>query len=69
MTGKGYVGVFSPAGKMIAFSDSPKLLRKVAAELEHTLPSTPSSDPSAGITEARRVALRWIAGGEGENGE
>jgi len=66
MAGKGYVAVFSPAGKMIAYSTDTKLLRRVATQLEHTLPNTPSSDPSAGIVEARRVALRRIAGGEGE---
>jgi len=68
MPGRGYVGVFSREGRLVAFTDNQELLRKVAAELATTLANTPSSDPSAGITEARRVALRRIAGGEGENG-
>jgi hypothetical protein len=62
---RGYVAIYSGAGRMVAFSDNQKLLRKVAAELATTLPSTPSNDPAFGITEARRVALRRIAGGEG----
>lgn len=62
---KGFVAVFSPAGKMIAHTSDAKILRRVASQIEHTLPNTPSGDLAAPIIEARREALRRIAQGEG----
>jgi hypothetical protein len=62
----GYVGVFSSGGKLVAFSDDASLVKRVASELVNTIPTTPSKDPSSLISNARKEALRRIAGIESE---
>ena len=59
--GRGYIGVFSPAGKLIAYSDTPELVRQVADKVEGELPRQAPDRESGILLDARRRALRTIA--------
>lgn len=64
---KAYVAVYSEGGGLIYHTDNREIIRQVALAMGTILPSAPANDPTAGITEARRAALRSLVDGcEGE---
>jgi hypothetical protein len=59
--GRGYVGIFSSGGKLVAYTDTPKLVREVAGKVEADLPRQAPDRESGILLDARRRALRTIA--------
>lgn len=68
MSKPGYVGVFSPAGKLIAYSTDRTLFQEVARKVEQTLPRKAADKASGMIVDARRAALKSLVSGN-DDGE
>jgi hypothetical protein len=57
---KGYVGIFSRSGRLVAYSDDDHLVREVAGAIQKTLPVATEDPVGHELIEARRRALQRI---------
>jgi hypothetical protein len=64
MSKSGYIGVFSPAGKLVAYSTDRHLFREVVQKVEEILPHKAPDRASGMILDARRAALKELLGND-----
>jgi hypothetical protein len=64
---RGYIAVFGPSGRMVAYTDNSDLFKSVVPQVLDSLPKRAPDHATSLILDARRAALRsLIDGDEGE---
>ena len=60
MRRSGYVGIFSPAGKLVAYSNDRDLFKEVAFKVGEALPRKAVDKASGYLLDARRKAIQTL---------